>query len=237
MHLRHAAVYAAVLFAFAAAASAQPAMIYGDTLDERALALAEAADSGYCLAGWTRSFGFNAPTFTNILVVKTDQLGIPQWSLVSSGSNNEEANSIVRTMDGGFAFCGWTQSYGPGNPSPNVLVAKVTAAGVQQWAWAMGGIGDDRAFSIVQTRDSGYAVVGYTYTYGPPPHPNVLLLRLSPLGLPVWARVYWCSPHLGEDEAYSIVQTVDGGFAVAGRARILRPLDFDAFVLKLNPVG
>jgi hypothetical protein len=238
MQLKHAAVYAAVLFVFAATASAQqPAMIYGDTLDERALALAEATDSGYCLAGWTRSYGFNAPAFTNILVVKTDPLGIPQWSFVSSGYHDEEANSVVRTMDGGFAFCGWTRSYGPSNPIPNVLVGKVTAAGVQQWAWAMGGPGDDRAFSIVQTKDSGYAVVGYTYSFGPPPYPNVLVLRLNPFGLPLWARAYWCQPHLGEDEGYSVVQTVDGGFAVAGRARILRPSDFDAFVLKLNPVG
>jgi len=238
MQLRHAAVSAAVLFVLAAAASAQqPAMIYGDTLDERALALAEAVDSGYCLAGWTRSFGFNAPAFTNILVVRTDYLGVPQWSLMSSGYHDEEANSVIRTMDGGFAFCGWTRSYGMNNPIPNVLVAKVTAAGAQQWAWAMGGVGDDRAFSIVETRDSGYAVVGYTYTYGPPPYPNVLVLRLNPLGLPLWARVYWCNPHMGEDEGYSIVQTMDGGFAVAGRAKVLQPGNFDAFVLKLGPVG
>ena len=238
MQLRNAAVSAAVLFVFAAAASAQqPAMIYGDTLDERALALAEAADSGFCLAGWTRSYGYNAPAFTNILVVKTDYLGVPQWSLTSSGYHDDEANSVVRTMDGGFAFCGWTRSYGPNNPNSNVLVAKVTAAGAQQWAWAMGGAGDDRAFSIVETRDSGYAVVGYTSTFGPAPYPNVLVLRLNPIGLPLWARVYWCNPHLGEDEGYSIVQTGDGGFAVAGRAKILRPSDFDAFVLKLNPAG
>jgi len=133
MQLRNAAVYAAVLCAIAATASAQqPAMLYGDTLNERALALVEAADSGYCLAGWTRSYGSNAPAFTNILVVKTDLLGIPQWSLVSVGSNDEEANSMVRTLDGGYALCGWTRSYGPGTPNANVLVAKLSAAGGPQ---------------------------------------------------------------------------------------------------------
>jgi hypothetical protein len=212
-------------------------MIYGDTLDERALALVEGSDSGYCLAGWTRSYGYNAPAFTNILVIKTDPLAIPQWSLVSVGANDEEANSMVRTVDGGYALCGWTRSYGPGIPNANVLVAKLSGAGVRQWAWALGGAFDDRAFSIVQTKDSGYAVVGYTYTYGPAPYPNVLVMKLSPVGLLQWAKAYWCNPHLGEDEGYSIVQTVDGGYAVAGRAKVLLPGNFDAFVMKLDPLG
>jgi len=238
MRLKHAAVYAAVFCAVAATASAQqPAMIYGDTLDERALALVEGSNSGYCLAGWTRSYGYNAPAFTNILVVKTDPLGIPLWSRISVGADDDEANSMVRTGDGGYALCGWTRSYGPGIPNPNVLVAKLTGAGALQWAWAIGGGADDRAFSIVQTQDSGYAVVGYTYTYGPPPYPNILVMRLSATGLPRWGRVYWCNPHLGEDEGYSIVQTSDGGYAVAGRAKILDPGNFDAFVMKLGPGG
>jgi hypothetical protein len=238
MQLRHAAIYAAVLCSFAAAAFAQePAMIYGDTLDERALALAVGPDSGYCLAGWTRSYGDHAPAFTNILVVKTDPLGIPQWSLVSGGQEDEEANSIVTTGDGGYAFCGWTGSYGPGIPKPNVLVAKLAAAGGLQWAQALGGQDDDRAFSIVQTHDSGYAIAGYTFTYGPPPYPNVLVLKLNAAGLPQWARAYWCNPHLGLEEGYSIVQTTDGGFAVAGRAEVLFGGNFDAFVMKLDPIG
>ena len=238
MQLRHAAVYAAVLCAVAATASAQqPAMIYGDTLDERALALVEGSSPGYCLAGWTRSYGPYTPAFTNVLVIKTDPLGIPQWSRVSVGASDDEANSMVRTVDGGYALCGWTRSYGPGVPNPNVLVAKLTGGGALQWAWALGGAADDRTFSIVQTKDSGYAVVGYTYTYGPPPYPNVLVLKLNPMGLPQWVRAYWCTPHVGEDEGYSIVQTVDGGYAVAGRAKVLSAGNFDAFVLKLDPFG
>ena len=238
MQLKHAAVTAAVLCAVAATALAQqPAMICGDTLDERALALVEGSDPGYCLAGWTRSYGYNAPAFTNILVVKTDPMGVPQWSRVSVGSDDDEANSMVRTVDGGYALCGWTRSYGPGIPNPNVLVAKLTGGGALQWAWALGGPADDRAFSIVQTQDSGYAVVGYTYTYGLPPYPNILVLKLNPMGLPQWVRTYWCNPHLGEDEGYSIVQTADGGYAVAGRAKVLSAGNFDAFVLKLDPAG
>jgi len=238
MQLKHAAVSAAVLCAIAAAAFAQqPAMIYGDTLDERALALVESFDPGYCLAGWTRSYGPGTPASTNVLIIKTDPMGVPQWSRISVGSDDDEANSMVRTGDGGYALCGWTRSYGPGIPSPNVLVAKLTNAGALQWARALGGAADDRAFSIVQTQDTGYAVVGYTYTYGPPPYPNILVMRLNSTGLPRWVRVYWCNPHLGEDEGYSIVQTMDGGFAIAGRAKVLLPGNFDAFVMKLDPSG
>lgn len=54
-----------------------PVRIYGDSLDERAYALVEAVDSGFCLAGWTRSYGPGTPNASNVLIIKTDPEGTP----------------------------------------------------------------------------------------------------------------------------------------------------------------
>ena len=90
-----------------------PAMAYGGQEDERAFALVEATNqTGYVLAGWTKSFGAGVPAFSNVLIVKTDTAGIPLWARVSIGLFDDEAHSMNRTTDGGYAITGWTRSFG-----------------------------------------------------------------------------------------------------------------------------
>ncbi len=211
-----------------------PAMVYGGPANERATALVEGADPGFCLGGWTRSFG--PVGSSNILVVKTDPLGLPIWSRVSLGEDgDDEAYSMVRTHDLCYTLTGWTTSFG--GPARDVFVLKLDVAGANLWGRVYCGTMNDEAYSIVETMDAGYAVVGLTYSFGPAPHPNILLLRLNPVGGLMWARVYWCFPHFGEDEGFSIVQTPDSGYAIVGRAKTMNPVHFDPFVLKVDKAG
>jgi len=230
-------VAALVLFAGSGVAQPLPVRIYGASQPEQCWALTEAVDSGYCLAGWTRSYGNGTPAASNILVIKTSPSGTPQWARVSSGTNDDEAYSMVRTTDQGYVLTGWTRSYGPNIPSKNIFVTKLNSLGNVVWSRVYGGLNDDEAYSIIETFDGGFAVTGYTASFGPVPFPNIFVLRLDPLGNVLWLRVYWLAPHHVEDEAYSIIETPDSGFAVCGRAKITTPAQFDAFLLKLNPSG
>ncbi|MEO0085198.1 MAG: hypothetical protein ABIK37_01065 [candidate division WOR-3 bacterium] len=214
-----------------------PVRLYGDSMDEQAHALVQASDTGFCVAGWTRSYGSGTPNASNILIVKTDRQGIPVWARMSVGEHDDEAYSMVRTSDAGYAITGWTRSYGLSSPTSDIFVVKLTANGVQQWARAFGGVADDQAYSIIQTADGGYAVCGWTMSFGAMPAPNIFVLRLNPAGLVQWMRSYWLAPTHMHDEGYSIVQTADGGYAVCGRAHATNPLAFDAFVMKLNSFG
>ena len=100
-----------------------PAVTYGGQSDERAFALVEATNqAGYVLAGWTKSYGAGTPAFSNVLTVKADSFGIPQWARVSIGLFDDEAHSMTQTSDGGYAITGWTRSFGPGFPdSANIF--------------------------------------------------------------------------------------------------------------------
>ena len=226
---------ASVLATTAGLAQFLPAMIYGDSLDERATALVEGVNPGYCLAGWSRSYSANGSA--DALMIKTDPLGVPMWSVISSGRNDDEAYSMVRTQDHGYTVTGWTASFGPGIPSRNVFVFKADSAGTQLWGWAYGGPADDEGYSIIETSDRGYAVCGLTRGFGPPPYPNIFVLRLDPGGLPLWFRVYWSLPAHIEDEGYAIAETPDSGLVVVGRAKTVSPALYDPFVLKLGPMG
>jgi hypothetical protein len=228
------AAFAAVLVV-PAEAQPLPVVIIGDSLNEEATALVEAADSGYCLAGWTQSFG--PAGVSNVLVVKTDPMGVPLWAAITIGDGNDEAYSMVRTQDKGYAITGWTESYGVGIPNRNIMVVKLTQAGAMSWGWAYGGPDHDEAYSIWETMDSGFVVAGYTFSYGPQPYPNILVMKLSPAGMFRWGRVYWCAPTHDVDEGLSIIQTPDTGYAVVGRANTIGPGQFDPFILKLSQAG
>ncbi len=214
-----------------------PVRLYGGAQSERATALAQGMDMGYCMAGWTRSFGPGTPNTSNVLVVKTDPAGIPIWSRVSVGSADDEAHSIVRTRDGGCVITGWTRSHGLGIPNKNIFCIKFDPMGNQLWGWVYGGMQDDEAYSIIETSDGGFALTGWTTSFGPAPIPNVFILRLNPQGWPVWFQVYWGQPMHTEDEGHSIVQTPDTGFAVCGRMKATTPNNYDPFLLKLDPSG
>jgi len=212
-----------------------PVRLYGGPASEQCHALVETEELGFCLAGWTRGFG---PTgSSNVMVMKTDVQGTPVWTKVSVGLNDDEAYSMVRTMDSGYVVTGWTRSYGVGVPNKNIFVNKLDAAGNQVWSWVYGGMYDDEPYSIVQTSDGGFAITGFTRSFGPLPRPNFFVLRLDPTGMQVWFRVYWMQPSHMEDEAYSIVETPDYGFAVCGRAKTVNSALFNAFLLKLDMMG
>ncbi|MGC8893499.1 MAG: hypothetical protein ACP5QG_01470, partial [candidate division WOR-3 bacterium] len=72
------------------------------------------------------------------------------------GTSWDYAHSITQTSDGGYAVAGWTESFGAG--SYDFLVLKLTSDGSLSWARTFGGTGTDRAYSITQTSDGGYAV-------------------------------------------------------------------------------
>lgn len=221
-----------------------PVMAYGGSDDERAFALVEATNQdGYVLAGWTKSYGAGTPAFSNVLIVKTDSFGVPQWARVSIGLFDDEAHSMIRTTDGGYAITGWTKSFGMGAPdSTNIFVVKIDSAGTFQWGWVHGTPFCEEAYSIVQTMDGGYAITGWTNlaTNTPTVPPNIFLLKLDPGGLPQWTGVYWFPMNL-VDEGYSIAEIPIAGahnrYLIAGRANIFNQTNFDAFVMQTGPAG
>ncbi len=219
------------------AAQPLPVRIYGGTQDERAYALVEAVDSGYCLAGWTKSYGPGTPAYSNLLVINTDPQGRPNWARISTGLKDDEAYSMVKAHDNCYVLCGMTRSYSLGTTAANIFVIKLDRYGNQLWGWVYGGNNDDIAQSIIQTSDRGFALCGFTRSFGPQPYPNAFIMKLDSLGRMMWLRVYWMFPNHMEDEAYSIVQTSDYGFAVGGRAKATAPNLFDAFLLKTDAIG
>lgn len=179
---------------------------YGGFHDEIVNSIVQTDDAGYALTGYSSSFSNTDDAY----LVKTDSSGIMQWGRTFGGTGFEFANSGIQTSDGGYALAGMTDSYGAGEY--DFYLIKTDSLGYMQWSRTYGGTGNDEAYSIVQTPDGGYALAGYTHSFGAGDS-DFWLVKTDALGNMVWNRTYGGSY---SEEARSVVQTLDGGYALAG---------------------
>ena len=89
---------------------------------------------------------------------------IVEWDKAFGGSEGDYAYSLIQTTDGGYAVAGWTSSKGAGNY--DFWLIKLDNKGNKLWDKTFGGSDQNRAYSIIQTTDGGYAVAGETCSYG-----------------------------------------------------------------------
>jgi FlgD Ig-like domain len=118
-------------------------------------------DGGYVLTGYTNTF---ATSYSDAWLIKTDELGIEEWSQVYDSNSDEETRSVLQTNDGGFIIAGCTNKFS--YSESDIFVVKTDASGNEDWRLIYGDTGIDRANSILQISDNDFAVLGFTQSTG-----------------------------------------------------------------------
>lgn len=200
----------------------------GDTGIEVGYSIVQTKDGGLVIAGVTTSYGAGGK---DIYVVKVDSAGNLLWTRTVGGSGDEVGYSIIQTRDAGFAVTGYTYSYSAGYA--DIYLIKLDSVGSLQWDRAMGGTAPDGAQALIQTKDGGYAITGGTDSYGLG-YTYAFFLKTDSLGNPAPIRVIkgvkWAL-------ANSIIQSKDGGYALAGETAITGIGASDVYVIKLDSSG
>lgn len=139
------------------------------------------------------------------------------------GTKNESAKSVIKTQDGGYAIVGYTQSMdgdveGKSNESFDYWFLKFNASKELEWQKTYGGSADDRANSVIQTNDGGYAVIGKSKSGDGDVLENAgyddfWITKLDINGSVSWVQSFGYS---GSDVPYSIIQTNDQGYLLSG---------------------
>lgn len=153
------------------------------------------------------------------------------WARTFGGAAGDWSYAMTGTRDGGLAAAGRTESQGAGRE--DLWVVRVDGDGNRIWDRAYGGPAADRARSIVETRDGGFVVAGATESKGAGEF-DVWVLKLDARGELLWDR-HFGGP--GADWASAVVETRDGGFAIAAYTQDTLATPFDAWVLKLDARG
>jgi hypothetical protein len=226
---------------------------YGGSNEDQATDVKQTTDGGYIIAGYTVSNDGDVKSnhgSDDFWILKVDNAGRIQWQKTFGGTDYEVAGSIQQTVDGGYIVAGTTYSVN-GDVTGNrgggdFWVIKLDANGNIMWQNTYGGSYDDAAHSIQQTTEGGYIIAGETRSTSGQVKNNhggvdFWVIKLNANGQLVWQNTYGGSK---DDEAYSVKQTPDGGYIVAGvtfsndgNVKGLHGIQNDYWVIKIDAKG
>jgi hypothetical protein len=172
----------------------------------------QTADGGYALL--CTKFNFGDPNYASgvFYLLKVDSAGNQQWNGSYTGSifDVNSGQYLVQTLDGGYAAVAEYQN--------KLILTKMDQSGTEQWNQTYAGAGACIPSAIIQTSDGGFALLSvsnyYTGHVYPPPSgysETVWLVKTNSSGDLQWSKTY------GPGDANSLIQTNDGGYAIAGQ--------------------
>jgi hypothetical protein len=219
----------------------------------RAHSIKQTPDGGYIFAGTTYSL---ASRSGEAYIVKLNSKGNKVWEKMFGGKARGLANDIQQVSDGGFIVAGQISSGEPDKSAAYII--KLDSKGNKLWdkkfetkdldaASFVSGkeLKGANANAIHQTSDGGYVVV--LYIYSKIKIENAYIIKLDGKGNKIWektiglkeldkecAELFRASAFVN---AYSIDQTADKGFIVAGEITDTSKGISDIYIIKTDPNG
>ena len=161
------------------------------------------SDQGYVAAGHTE-----VDSQRYLYITKTDDDGHQVWAYVADRPNSQ-AREVYQTGDGGYIAAGY---YGS-----NLYLLKLDGDGNKQWERSLGMPGANFGYSLDLTDDGGFILVGSNSNQG------IYVAKTDGQGVLDWEKSFG-----KEATAYTIRQTGDGGYVLAGGKAS------DAYLLKIQ---
>lgn len=211
-------------------------------------------DGGYIIAGWTDSN--NGDVVGNHgdndgWIVKLDSIGHINWKRCFGGTGTDILNAVMQTRDGKYIAVGACSST-DGDATENkggfdLWVVKLNNNGTILSQKSFGGSLDDMAFAVDTTTDGGFVIAGRSSSNDKDVHVNkgnedYWVLRLGKDLSLKWQHSFGGN---GNDDAYSVQQTKDGSYIIAGYTDSFtgdvtdnhNNLTQDVWVIKLDKSG
>jgi len=201
---------------------------FGGTGWDEIYSIIQTKDGSFVTTGcvWSKGAGRG-----DVRVAKLNKRGNLVWDKTFGGSENDETRSIVQTEDGGYVVAGFTVSEDTGDR--DIWIIKLDKEGNKVWDRTFGGTSEDWANSIIQNKNGDYIVAGWTKSMGAG-KTDVWIVKLDKRGNLIWDKTFGGSEN---DEAHSIIQTEDEGYAVVGWTKSKGAGNADVWVIKLDENG
>lgn len=152
------------------------------------------------------------------------------WEQMYGGDGEDWGYSVQQTTDGGYIITGKTHSFG--NGQSDLYLIKTDNNGDTLWTKTFGYDGFDGGFTVKQTNDNGFIIVGwFDLIYDR----ECWLIKTNEFGEILWNKL------LGGydlDFGLSVQQTQDGGYIVTGYTQSIENVDDkDLFLIKTDENG
>jgi hypothetical protein len=208
----------------------------GGNEDDILFSIDNLIDGGYILGGESFSDSTGDKTdscwsqfASDFWLVKTDSAGNVLWDKTIGGTGTDYLYSVSETTDNGFILGGWSNSSLSGDKTENsnggddFWIVKTDSSGNIQWQNTIGGSAREYLKTIEQTTDGGYIIGGVSLsgisgdkTEGNIGMEDYWIVKIDSIGNIQWQNTIGGT---NEEELYSVGQTVDGGFLIAGASR------------------
>ncbi|MBI3135335.1 MAG: T9SS type A sorting domain-containing protein [Bacteroidetes bacterium] len=201
---------------------------YGNTGYDYGRDIKQTPDTGYIATGSSSSFGSaNADAF----LLKVDSLGNFKWSYNYGGPDSDWGTSVIVTNDSSYAIGGYTNSFGAGGF--DFYLVRADENGVPLWEKTYGGSNWDKGDALVQVAaDSGFVIVGETYSYGAGGK-DMYIVRTDKNGDTLWTKTYG-----GVNDDWATGVLIDGdSIAVCGGTESYGAGMADGILLKMDMDG
>jgi len=202
---------------------------YGGDRRDEGRSVQQTYDKGYIIAGWTLSSGAG---HYDVFLVKTDSIGNRIWTKTYGWLDTDGGNSVIQTSDSGYVVAGRYNPYDFGNM--DVYLIKTKENGDTLWTRRYGGLWSDEGNSVQQTTDTGYIIAGFTNSHTAGANIDVYLIKTDENGDTVWSKTYGGAQ---SDRGYSVQQTFDNGYIIAGKTNSFGGGSCDIYLIKTDTIG
>jgi len=201
---------------------------FGTNFEDFGYALTQTEDNGYLLCG--RSEGFGGDGDYDIYLIKIDVDGDTIWTKTIDDGHFQGGYEMIATSDGNYVIAGETKLTAA--LSPDVYLLKIDPQGNKIWSNNYGGVANERGLSVKETADGGFAIAGFTFSYGAG-EKDAFLVKTDAQGVEEWTQFYG---DIESDEATDLVVT-DNGYLLIGTTDNAQTNSNDFFLINANETG
>jgi len=188
--------------------------VYGNSVQQT-------TDGGYIFTG---SFGDGV--YNSLYLLKTDTNGNQSWVNTYAGGDKDSGYSVQQTTDGGYIISGYTNA----TKATYTWLIKTESNGDLKWKKILG---SNNGYSVQQTTDGGFIIAGNTTStdaWG-----DVSLIKTDSNGIETWRKTFGGSGTT--DTGYSVQQTNNGGYIIAGTTSSYGAGSTDVWLIKTDNNG
>ena len=205
----------------------------GGTKNESGQSVVATSDGGFAVLGYSQSMDGDLLNKSNISydfwLIKYNFNGEQEWQKVYGGSSDDRGYDIILSNDNNMVILGSSKS-ADGDVSSNAgsndfWIAKISNSGAIIWEKSLGYNGSDNGYSVIQTIDNGYLLLGvldvtasdgegnnrissYRHAGG-----DYWAVKLDSNGILEWSRYFGGN---FTDTSYAACQTQGGDYIIIG---------------------
>ncbi len=202
---------------------------YGGSSHDWPHSIQHTSDNGFVFVGISMSYGINGSG--DLWITKINEYGIEGWNKTYGTFEYDRGSSVQITMDGGFIIVG--EISGDETGVGDLWLIKTDLNGNELWNRTFGGSCSDRGYSVRQTTDNGFIILGTTNSYGAGKN-DIWLIRTDSEGKEQWNKTFGDNSN---ERADSILLCSDNGFLIRGSADTYVSESYYTWLIKTDENG